>query len=342
MSKVFEIVQAMSGQGNSITIPGPYLDFFAGDRQSHLLGAILNQLVFWSSGKSSLDDGWFYKDHITLAKEVRAKDSDVVRKAMYKITTQYLAGIIEEDTRHVNGTPKKHYRIDQEALIAKIFPEIMDSAQEPNRSKVLKTMETAQEPNGNGSRAECKRLKSRIQETAQEPNANGLRAESILYTDLKNTDLKTDLKKQPGEISPVDNFSQKYPEAVIFNAEKNLWGSAEDLEFSEWFYARVVEVHERAAEFDGTISRPPEPNWTFWANEIRLLREQQGCTHEHMYTMVERIQNSWWVKEIKTADRLRSKWPELAVKLCPANLTTGSNLGFSGKVQADIPKGFRG
>ena len=342
MSKVFEIVQAMSGQGNSITIPGPYLDFFAGDRQSHLLGAILNQLVFWSSGKSSLDDGWFYKDHITLAKEVRAKDSDVVRKAMYKITTQYLAGIIEEDTRHVNGTPKKHYRIDQEALIAKIFPEIMDSAQEPNRSKVLKTMETAQEPNGNGSRAECKRPKSRIQETAQEPNANGLRAESILYTDLKNTDLKTDLKKQPGEISPVDNFSQKYPEAVIFNTEKNLWGSAEDLEFSEWFYARVVEVHERAAEFDGTISRPPEPNWTFWANEIRLLREQQGCTHEHMYTMVERIQNSWWVKEIKTADRLRSKWPELAVKLCPANLTTGGGSFGMSRPDTNIPKGFRG
>lgn len=342
MSKVFEIVQAMSGQGNSITIPGPYLDFFAGDRQSHLLGAILNQLVFWSSGKSSLDDGWFYKDHITLAKEVRAKDSDVVRKAMYKITTQYLAGIIEEDTRHVNGTPKKHYRIDQEALIAKIFPKIMDSAQEPNRSKVLKTMETAQEPNANGPRAEWKRPKSRIQETAQEPNGNGSRAESILYTDLKNTDLKTDLKKQPGEISPVDNFSQKHPEAVIFNAEKSLWGSAEDLEFSKWFYARVVEVHERAAEFDGTISRPAEPDWTFWANEIRLLREQQGCTHEHMYTMVERIQNSWWVKDIKTADRLRSKWPEVAVKLCPANLTTGGNLGFSGKVQADIPKGFRG
>ncbi|HHT2195506.1 TPA: hypothetical protein ACTYEA_005115 [Klebsiella michiganensis] len=140
----------------------------------------------------------------------------------------------------------------------------------------------------------------------------------------------------------MDNFAEKHPEAVIFNAEKSLWGSAEDLEFSEWFYARVVEVHERAAEFDGTISRPPEPNWTFWANEIRLLREQQGCTHEHMYTMVERIQNSWWVKDIKTADRLRSKWPEVAVKLCPANLTTGGNLGFSGKVQADIPKGFRG
>jgi hypothetical protein len=39
---------------------------------------------------------------------------------------------------------------------------------------------------------------------------------------------------------------------------------------------------------------------------------------------------------------LRSKWPELALKLCPVNLATGGNLGFSGKVQADIPKGFRG
>jgi DNA-binding GntR family transcriptional regulator len=94
-NQVFEIVQAMSGQGNCITIPGPYLDFFAGDRQQHLLAAILNQLVFWS-GKSSLDDGWFYKEHAALAKEIRAKDGDVVRKAMFKITDQYLSGVIEK------------------------------------------------------------------------------------------------------------------------------------------------------------------------------------------------------------------------------------------------------
>jgi hypothetical protein len=29
-NQVFEIVQAMSGQGNCITIPGPYLDFLQG------------------------------------------------------------------------------------------------------------------------------------------------------------------------------------------------------------------------------------------------------------------------------------------------------------------------
>jgi hypothetical protein len=112
-NQVFEIVQAMSGQGNCITIPGPYLDFFAGDRQQHLLAAILNQLVFWS-GKSSLDDGWFYKEHAALAKEVRAKDGDVVRKAMFKITDQYLSGVIEEELRQV--TPKSITELTRKRL----------------------------------------------------------------------------------------------------------------------------------------------------------------------------------------------------------------------------------
>lgn len=118
-NQVFEIVQAMSGQGNCITIPGPYLDFFAGDRQQHLLAAILNQLVFWS-GKSALDNGWFYKEHAALAKEVRAKDSDVVRKAMFKITDQYLSGVIEEELRRRWNT-QKHYRIDRGSAY---FPDI--------------------------------------------------------------------------------------------------------------------------------------------------------------------------------------------------------------------------
>lgn len=188
MSKVFEIVQALSGQGNCVTIPGPYLDLFAGDRQQHLLAAILNQLVFWS-GKSSLDDGWFYKEHAALAKEIRAKDGDVVRKAMFKITEGYLSGVIEEELRQVNGTPKKHYRVDQDELIARIFP------QGANSNKPLKVLETAQEPNGyglraeskqvietnrNGSQAECIRPKSRILETAQEPNPISIQ---ILKTD---------------------------------------------------------------------------------------------------------------------------------------------------------------
>ena len=333
-NQVFEIVQAMSGQGNCITIPGPYLDFFAGDRQQYLLAAILNQLVFWS-GKSSLENGWFYKEHAALAKEIRAKDGDVVRKAMFKITEQYLAGVIEEELRQVSGTPKKHYRVDQEALIAKIFP------QGGNSNNPLKNMDTAQEPNGNGLRAESKQV--------IESDGNGSQAESYLYTDLKNRSLHTDHKNHAGEILPVDNFAESGREPVIPAAyipdatEDSNLATDDDFDLAMWFWSTIIEMYERAAEFDGSLARPREPNFVGWANEVRMLRQEHGCSHDQIRIMIERIQrDQFWCPKVQTMKTLRNKWPELALKLCPVNLAVGGNLGFSGKVQADIPKGFRG
>ncbi|WP_373171375.1 hypothetical protein [Klebsiella sp. Q11] len=350
-NQVFDIVQAMSGQGNCITIPGPYLDFFAGDRQQHLLAAILNQLVFWS-GKSSLDDGWFYKEHAALAKEIRAKDGDVVRKAMFKITEGYLPGVIEEELRQVNGTPKKHYRVDQDALISKIFPQVGIS------SKSLKVMETALEPNGNGSRAESKQViesngngsqaecispKSRM-ETAQEPNpGNGSQAESYLYTDLKNRSLHTDHKNHAGEISPVDNFPESGRENNLPDAtEDSILSTEEDFDLAMWFWSTIIEMYERAAEFDGSLAKPREPNFVAWANEVRELRQEHGCSHDQIRIMIERIQrDQFWCSRVQSLKTLRSKWPELALKLCPANLATGGSFGVS-KPDTNIPKGFRG
>ena len=351
-NQVFEIVQAMSGQGNCVTIPGPYLDFFAGDRQQHLLAAILNQLVFWS-GKSSLENGWFYKEHAALAKEIRAKDGDVVRKAMFKITEKYLAGVIEEETRQVGGTPKKHYRVDQDELIARIFP------QEANPSKSLKKVETALKPNGNGSRAEskqvvesngngsqaeCIRPKSRM-ETAQEPNpGNGSQAESYLYTDLKNRSLHTDHKNHAGEALPVDNSNKSSQEIDNQDAtEDSNLATDEDFDLAMWFWSTIIEMYERAAEFDGALAKPREPNFVGWANEVRLLRQENGCTYDQIRTMVERIQrDQFWCSKVQSMPTLRSKWPDLVLKLCSGNLATGSAFGMSGGLDTNIPKGFRG
>lgn len=347
-NQVFEIVQAMSGQGNCITIPGPYLDFFAGDRQQHLLAAILNQLVFWS-GKSSLPNGWFYKEHAALAKEVRVIEGDVVRRAIYKITEQYLPGVIQEELRQVNGTPKKHYRIDQEELMLKIFPTILDSAQVPNGSKVLKVMDSAKAPNGNGTNAECIRHKRQIQESAQTPNGNGISAESYLYTDLKNTDLKTDLKNQGGKASPVDNFPESnretvLPEVTIPDAsEDSDLATDDDFDLAMWFWSTIVEMYERAAEFDGCLAKPREPNFVRWAQEVRLLRQEHGCKHEQIRSMVERIQrDQWWCQRVQDVPTLRRKWPELVLKLCSGNLATGNAFGMGGGQDTHIPKGFRG
>ncbi|HHA2246061.1 TPA: hypothetical protein ACOEHG_000888 [Enterobacter ludwigii] len=372
VSRIFEIVQAMSGQGNTITIPCPYLDFFAGDRQQHLLAAILNQLVFWSSGKSSLQEGWFYKEHAVLAKEVRASSEDVIRKAMSKIIDQYLPGVIEEEKRKVNGTPKMHYRINEEALIARIFPpsgaesvaqisrngsqaesaEILDPALKPNGNGVIaeseepaQTVDSAFKPNGNGSQAECKRLLSRM-ETAHEPNpGNGSQAESILYTDLNNRSLHTDLKTTRMKNSPVDNFSVSVPETNISDAtEDSNLATEEDFDLAMWFWSIIIELYERAAEYDGTLAKPKEPNFVGWANEVRLLRQEHGCTYGQIRNMIERIQHDpFWCPRIQSIRTLRSKWPDLVLKLCSGNLSSRVDpFGTSFKCDDSIPRGFVG
>ncbi|MBL5825393.1 hypothetical protein [Serratia fonticola] len=131
MSRIFEVVQAMSGQKNCIVIPGPYLDYFASDQQAFALAAVLNQLVFWT-GKSSQDDGWFYKTHEELAGELRGVSEDQVQRVVAKLRKKYLPGVIEVSTRKVNGTPTNHYRIDGDKLIALIFPPVLDSAESRN------------------------------------------------------------------------------------------------------------------------------------------------------------------------------------------------------------------
>jgi hypothetical protein len=48
--------------------------------------------------------------------------------------------------------------------------------------------------------------------------------------------------------------------------------------------------------------------------------------------MIERIQrDQFWCSKVQSMKTLRSKWPELALKLCPVNLATGGNLGLAAK-----------
>lgn len=167
MSQIFEIVQSLSGQRSSITIPVPYLDFFSGDQQAHALGAILNQLVFWS-GKSDLNDGWFYKEHSELAAEIRGVSEDQVQRLVNKICTRWLPGVVEKAQRQVNGTKKTHYRIDGDALINALFPATpVDSAESRNGKREVAEPIT----------------QNRGTETADSQNPNREVAEPILYTD---------------------------------------------------------------------------------------------------------------------------------------------------------------
>ncbi|CAI0906236.1 Uncharacterised protein [Serratia liquefaciens] len=177
----------MSGQKNCIVIPGPYLDFFASDQQAFALAAVLNQLVFWT-GKSSQDNGWFYKTHEELASELRGVSEDQVQRVVSKLRKKYLPGVIEVSTRKVNGTPKNHYRIDGDKLIALIFPPVVESA-ESRKGKREVTESTTQ--NHGMENAD-------VQEQCRDS------AESYLYTDHYSDQNKQIIKPVGQLAEPAD------------------------------------------------------------------------------------------------------------------------------------------
>ncbi|HEN7340372.1 TPA: conserved phage C-terminal domain-containing protein [Serratia marcescens] len=204
MSRIFEVVQAMSGQKNCIVIPGPYLDYFAGDQQSFALAAVLNQLVFWT-GKSSQDDGWFYKTHEELAGELRGVSEDQVQRVVNKLRTKYLPGVIEVSLRKVNGTPKNHYRIDGDKLIGMIFPPLVDSAESRNGKR--ETTESTPQ--------------NRVMDSADSREQCREAAESYLYTD-QYTDHHKQIQNPCQSDEPTDEIVS--PDELVlthFNSTTN-------------------------------------------------------------------------------------------------------------------------
>lgn len=130
---------------------------------------------------------------------------------------------------------------------------------------------------------------------------------------------------QPDE-SDEDKFLSRHPEAAVFSAKKKIWGSAEDLKCAEWIRSRIVKLYEQAAESDGEVARPKEPNWTDWANEIRLMCSQDGRTHKQICELFAKAnRDPFWCKNILSPSKLREKWDDLTLKLSanPAGASGG-------------------
>lgn len=123
-----------------------------------------------------------------------------------------------------------------------------------------------------------------------------------------------------GESSDGANSVQK-----IEPAPKGKWGTQEDHQCAEWIFSRIKKLYEKAAETDGEVSRPKDPNWNIWANEIRLMRAIDGRSHRQICELFKRVQSdSFWCKNVLSPSKLREKWDELFLKLSPVNASQGS------------------
>ncbi|EFE98258.1 helix-turn-helix domain-containing protein [Serratia odorifera] len=126
---------------------------------------------------------------------------------------------------------------------------------------------------------------------------------------------------QPDEktLSPEEKFLAAHPEAVVWDAKKRQWGSEDDLKCAEWIWGRIIGMYEQAAEYDGEVSRPKEPNWVVWSNEVRLMCAQDGKSHKQICQLFGRAnRDKFWCRNVLSPSKLRERWDDLVIKLAPA------------------------
>ncbi|BBV41354.1 hypothetical protein STW0522CIT26_28260 [Citrobacter portucalensis] len=140
------------------------------------------------------------------------------------------------------------------------------------------------------------------------------------------------------ETSSPDGLAS--PNEAEPNVPKGKWGTPEDHQCGKWIFSRIKKLYEKAAESDGEITRPKDPNWNAWANEIRLMRTIDGRTHRQICDLFKRVQSDpFWCRNVLSPSKLREKWDELIIRL-----GTGGQRDVNAISEPDntIPEGFRG
>ncbi|HCO7152116.1 TPA: helix-turn-helix domain-containing protein, partial [Escherichia coli] len=155
---------------------------------------------------------------------------------------------------------------------------------------------------------------------------------------------------QPDTQTDEQDFLTRHPDAVVFSPKKRQWGTQDDLTCAQWLWKKIIALYEQAAECDGEVVRPKEPNWTAWANEIRLMCVQDGRTHKQICEMYSRVsRDPFWCRNVLSPSKLREKWDELSLRLSPSVSTHTEKredpyfkASYDNVDYSQIPAGFRG
>ncbi len=289
------------------------------------VGNPLRKLVLLKLADNASDQGecWPSYQHIADQCEISR------RSVMNHINALCLSGLMIKETRSgPKGNTSNFYRLtlDGNRTVPKVVQEIhQGSAGDSPAGGAANSPGGAPDSPG-GSAGDSPRI-SHSSESVKEP-------ENTSCPDASLSDEK---------ISKAD-FLKRYPEAVVCSPAKRQWGTQDDLTCAEWIWKRVLKLYEEAATFDGEIVRPKEPNWTVWANDVRLMRSLDGRTHKQICEMFKRVQSDpFWVRQVKCPAKLREKWDDLVIRLGGGGFATaGRDVNKISQPDTRVPDGFRG
>lgn len=254
--------------------------------------AIMARLADFSS-----DEGICWPSVETIARQIGAGVS-TVRTALSELEKE--GWISKQQRRNGNRNASNIYQLNVEKLRASAQP----PESERSKSDASKSDPSKSEPS-----------ESKDKSTFHPPESGGDPSVNSKHDPSSNRS-SCPVAEQPDGLPDDDAFLTSHPEAAVFSAKKRQWGSHEDLTCAKWIWGRIVKLYEQAAEYDGELVRPKEPNWVLWSNEIRLMCAQDGRTHRQICELFDRAnRDSFWCKNILSPAKLREKWDDLSLKL---------------------------
>ncbi|MCK7542943.1 replication protein O [Marinobacter bryozoorum] len=271
---------------------------------------MLSQALYWRT-RTRAADGWFYKSQKEWQDEtgMTRREQETARRRLTE------AGFLEE---HRKGVPARlHFRVNVEAL---------ESALEALSSRMAENANQECTDNENNSLSESANqvctdgatsmAESANQDCTKAPDSDGGKRQSITEITTETTSEIT-AKRSSGpdrpdtpppavaSEQPSESTEPSRPDAAIENGR--YWGTQEDLDLATWMW-------DQLAEQLGP-DKPRAPNFSRWANTVRLMREQDGREHRHIRMLYEWCrQHEFWSANIQSPDKLRDKWPQLVLQ----------------------------
>ncbi|HHR6054328.1 TPA: replication protein [Providencia alcalifaciens] len=104
---------------------------------------------------------------------------------------------------------------------------------------------------------------------------------------------------------PSEKFLAVKPDAAVCSPKGNKWGNADDLKAAQWIYSQVLIISPTSKE----------PNWSSWANDIRLMRQLDGYSHKDICRLFQWAnRDSFWCSVVLSPAKLRKKWATLVIQ----------------------------
>ena len=176
---------------------------------------------------------------------------------------------------------------------------------EKRKSKTVqshsKAVQSHRESNGENCANAQEELCNRTGEAVQSHRKTALPSLQV------KDNIKTDLKITSDHASPESEEPKiiSRPDAAIQSKNGKQWGTQIDLDSAKYIFDCV----------SGRTMDTKEPNWSAWANELRLMRTEDKRQPEHIAALFNFAdKDSFWSTVILSPKALRRNWGKVAAQ----------------------------